>query len=220
MIHLLTLLLPEENEAETERLLSYLPADSAARIRAYQMPQDRADRAFCEVQFRHLAAVTLGQDALHAPIVRGEWGKPCFPDFPDYHFNYSHTDGRAAIADSRTPIGIDIERVRPMKIEIAERFFTADESAWIRENPAEQDIRFLHVWTRKEAVCKMDGRGFALSPRAFDVLTGEYAARLRTEHIFDSLPGAIAAHMHREPIGSDSLDSDFIGSEYICSVCE
>ena len=87
---------------------------------------------------------------------------------------------------------------------------TADEYAWIRENPAEQDIRFLHVWTRKEAVCKMDGRGFALSPRAFDVLTGEYAARLRTEHIFDSLPGAIAAHMHREPIGSDSIGSDFI----------
>lgn len=81
-------------------------------------------------------------------------GKPFFKDYPDFHFNISHCEDLIAVAVSERPVGVDIEILRDVNLEIAGRFFSEKE---IRFSKMDRD--FLYVWTRKEALLKKTGEG-------------------------------------------------------------
>ncbi|HLO49784.1 MAG TPA: 4'-phosphopantetheinyl transferase superfamily protein [Kamptonema sp.] len=80
-------------------------------------------------------------------------------------FNLSHSDKIALYAITTTSaIGIDIEKYRPLDDaeQIAERFFTARECAWLSEiPPSEKQAAFFSLWTCKEAYLKAIGEGLA-----------------------------------------------------------
>ena len=81
-------------------------------------------------------------------------GKPFFEDYPDFHFNISHCEDLIAVAVSKTPVGVDIETLRDVNLDIAGRFFAKKETRFIKTS---RD--FLYVWTRKEALLKRTGEG-------------------------------------------------------------
>lgn len=100
-------------------------------------------------------AIELVQDAPEA--------KPRFPARPRLGFNWSHSAGLAAVAVGLDlELGIDLEwthrRVRAMAL--AERHFATAEFAWLGRQPEpRRDEAFLRLWTGKEAVLKVAGRG-------------------------------------------------------------
>lgn len=67
----------------------------------------------------------------------------------------SHCDDYIACAVHEKPVGIDIERCRPVKPAMLQRVCTANELAWVQEDTE----RFFEVWTAKEAWFKMTGTG-------------------------------------------------------------
>ena len=81
------------------------------------------------------------------------------------HFNVSHSGGALALALSRSqPLGIDLEHQRRPRrvIDLAQRFFAPHEAeALQRLAEPEQQLAFLRLWTRKEAVVKADGSGIS-----------------------------------------------------------
>lgn len=81
-------------------------------------------------------------------------GKPFFEDYPDFHFNISHSEDLIAVAVSKTSVGVDIETLRDVNLDIAGRFFAKKETRFIKTS---RD--FLYVWTRKEALLKKTGEG-------------------------------------------------------------
>ena len=98
-------------------------------------------------------------------IARREGGKPYFPDHPDCHFSLSHTADLCACALSDTPVGIDIELVRPRKEGLPAYVFGEGELVWFREGGSRWED-FYTLWTLKESRCKYTGRGLDRSPRA------------------------------------------------------
>lgn len=80
-------------------------------------------------------------------------------------FNVSHVDDVMLVALSKQRrVGIDVDRMRPHLAvdDIAGRFFTQGEIAWLGAIPRDQrDESFLRCWTRKEAVAKAQGIGMA-----------------------------------------------------------
>lgn len=100
-------------------------------------------------------------------LVAGEHGRPALDsghgDALD--FNWSHSGELALVALARgIAPGIDVElrRTRANALEIAQRFFTAEEAAWL--GTLDEDARraaFLELWTAREAVLKALGRGLA-----------------------------------------------------------
>jgi 4'-phosphopantetheinyl transferase len=85
-----------------------------------------------------------------------EQGKPYLPNVPELQFNLAHSRGRALVAVALdVPVGVDIERVRPLAehAAIAERFFPPSE-----RQPANAED-FFRRWTRYEAVLKAQGLG-------------------------------------------------------------
>lgn len=105
----------------------------------------------------------------------GGQGKPGLRDFPDLHFSLSHSGDYAICSLGEAETGCDIERVRPDKMRIADRFYTEEEKAWLYQagEPEEQESRMFRLWTMKESFLKATGRGMSLSLLDFTVLPGK-----------------------------------------------
>ena len=85
-----------------------------------------------------------------------EHGAPYLEDGP--YFSISHCKQGIAVAVSDTPIGIDIETIRPLNEGLVHKAMNLQEQAQIATaaNPAQE---FIRLWTRKEAYVKMQGTG-------------------------------------------------------------
>ncbi len=146
-----------------------LPANLAEHLRdneihvwrlAYRAEQRRAP-------LHALLAAYLGVEAQRLKLVNDAYGRPALDTAHGQAlgFNWSHSGPHALVAVGRniTP-GIDVEqqRARPRALEIARRFFSAEEAEALAALPPEQrSAAFLDLWTAKEAVLKALGRGLA-----------------------------------------------------------
>ncbi len=90
----------------------------------------------------------------------GENGKPYIKDVK-IEFSISHSGDIAVCAISDKPVGIDIEKIRDININLVKRVFTPDEQQYVLEKWSLSKERFFEVWTRKEAYAKMNGKGVA-----------------------------------------------------------
>ncbi len=110
-----------------------------------------------------LSSVT-GVPPENLTIVRDRGGKPHLLG-QDLHFNISHSGNRVLCAVHTSPIGVDIEQPGCYRDRVARRVCTPEEYAYINGDP----VRFLEVWTRKEAYAKLTGRGLALKLKSVAV---------------------------------------------------
>lgn len=131
-------------------------------IHVWRLPYRRdAGRA----PFLRLLAAYLDRPASTIALVADTFGRPALVDVHGIGFNWTHSGDCAlfAIGKDIQP-GIDVEwrRERPRAIEIAERYFDAEETAYLTALPIEaRSHAFLELWTAKEAVLKALGRGLA-----------------------------------------------------------
>jgi 4'-phosphopantetheinyl transferase len=123
-----------------------------------------------------LLAVYLRRPANELQLVEGAHGRPELVAANGLSFNWSHCDDRAVVAIARDIVpGIDLERLRPRPraLDIARRYFAADEIAMLEALQEDsRDEVFLRLWTAKEAVLKALGHGiaFGLHRLSFDVV--------------------------------------------------
>jgi 4'-phosphopantetheinyl transferase len=107
---------------------------------------------------------------LGRPVVRGP---ACEPPL---HFSLSHTPGLVACAVARVcDVGVDTECLDRVgdPLALADRFFAPSEAALLRaESPGVRSLRFLELWTVKEAYAKACGLGLHLPFASFAVEIG------------------------------------------------
>lgn len=98
-----------------------------------------------------------------ADMVRTSEGRPEFP-LCGFDANWSHSGDVCVLAYSfSAKVGVDIERIRPRKLRVAERFFADEEKARLfgKDLPGETSLReFYRLWCRKEAYFKCIGGEF------------------------------------------------------------
>ena len=85
-------------------------------------------------------------------------GKPIIKNLP-FHFNISHTENSIAICIGPKPMGVDIEMIRNTTLfePVAVSQYHPNERTLVLAN--DNDITFLSIWTRKEALLKAVGTG-------------------------------------------------------------
>lgn len=104
-----------------------------------------------------------------ARISKTVLGKPYLADYPGVQFNLSHSGPWGACAVSEAPVGVDVELVRPMRQNVAGRFFTSTEQQFLARQPRPEQ-EFFRLWTRKESFLKALGKGLTLPMNRFSVL--------------------------------------------------
>lgn len=156
---------------ESAQNMEILSDEEKARAGRFHFPQDAARYAYFHRVLRQLLASALPE----APAPKslkfslGLHRKPCLTDFPNLHFNLSHSKGSATLAISRGgSIGVDLEIVDPgfPAHQVAGQYFQPEEIARMEMAPSELEcsIRFYQLWTAKEAVMKLCGLGMHLPP--------------------------------------------------------
>jgi 4'-phosphopantetheinyl transferase len=113
---------------------------------------------------RTVLGPALGSDPSALPIERDTCGRPHLRGtFERHDIGWSHSGDALLIAlGDAVELGVDVEQLRPRAraLEIAQRFFHADEADWLRaQDEAARDLAFFRLWCAKEAVLKAHGQG-------------------------------------------------------------
>src|SRR5690606_15326357 len=102
---------------------------------------------------------SFGIPAVRQSFGRDRLGKPYLVGVPEVQFSLSYSAQRVLIgASAEIPIGVDIERLRPIDgaTELAREYGTRSEQVLLERcasasTSARFDRMFLEMWTRKEA---------------------------------------------------------------------
>lgn len=166
---------------EEALLLPALPAsrrDGIARL----SPEKRQQRLLAYALLRSvLEAAGLPCDA---ELAYKAGGRPYLTEYPGIFCSLSHTQGAALAGISMEPLGVDIERIRPVSRRMLDASGTETAEA------------FFSLWVRREAEAKHRGQGVSSLLRAWEKLpSGELLPT--AEGYFAAMDGGTAARSLR-----------------------
>lgn len=156
-------------DSEYEKWFSLMTKEKQERVSKYK----DIERRKCSVAGEKLIKEYIGNALNIAPeeleFLADANGKPYIENC-EIHFNISHCENILAYAFSDEEIGIDIERIRPISLNILKRFFSEEEQEYVLgHTPSPEDYnkceneeileRFYKIFTLKEAICKKSGIG-------------------------------------------------------------
>ena len=117
---------------ERERLRAGLP--QSIRFKPARKAAVKRDASLCAYAVLRAALYDLcGWETL-PDMAYSERGKPYFPAYPGVHFSLSHSYGCILVGVHDRPLGVDIERFRPVRAERLRRVLGAEteEDFWQR----------------------------------------------------------------------------------------
>lgn len=180
---------PLDQPASRVKQLAYvLSADEQARSERFYLVQERRRFIVSRSLLRVALARYVDVEPNQLQFCYSPRGKPALLDTmagADLCFNVSHSQELALFAMTyNQAIGVDLEHIRPIVDvqNIADRFFSAHESATLRVLPPSKLLEgFFNCWTRKEAYVKARGEGLSAPLDEFEVslAPGEPAKLLR-----------------------------------------
>lgn len=104
--------------------------------------------------------LTVTPEWLEESIVAPEGKKPFISGHPEIHYNISHCAGLVVLAFSDGPVGVDAEKIRPVKDSLIRRVLTESEQTFLYKMEP-RDEWFTRFWTLKESYLKYTGDGLA-----------------------------------------------------------
>lgn len=183
-----------------EEMTPRLSGDVVRRLADMRNEAARRERRNAHIALRILIERIHGPGSRRAPFERSATGKPSLP-VDGLAFSLSHTVGLAliAVSDRRGPLGVDIERLRPVTMPDARRAPIEEEAVALAAGVAvagpSPDARFLRAWVRIEAAAKAQGHGI-----------GQILERLRPDRQGAAERMAretLAIVVHDIPVGED-----------------
>jgi len=153
-------------------LLQFVPKEKQNRIFHQRVKQNADNMLVGATLARYMVWETFHIPLSQQHIAYGPYGKPYLRDWPNVHFNISHSGQYVACAVANRPVGIDVQVIGAYRPDVAARVCTGKELARLRasDDPA---IELARLWTQKEASLKMLGSGITGNIR--EVLTGDEA---------------------------------------------
>lgn len=198
-----------------------LEADETFHTLTQLLSRERYDKMqryhFEADKFRSLYASVLLHFALkkhhsvnekELKIVKNEYGKPSLQEYPDIHFNVSHSGDWVICAVSDFAVGVDVEVTREHDMQIAKRFYAESEYESLLASRQPSDL-FVTYWTLKESYVKAEGKGMSIPFHsfAFDVSGDEITLQVEGKpcntyefQVYDIEEGVKAATCSQEPI--------------------
>lgn len=172
-------------ERERTIMLQLLPPERKERLLRLKT-EEKQREILCAYLILCMALRSHFQWKQLPEIALSDRGKPYFPEYPDVHFNISHTSGAVLVGISDQPIGVDIEKVRPVSQRAMRRLADAVTAEG-----------FFQSWVRREARAKRSGSGISTMMRSESPLQyGEYYYELET---FPGYVAGVATRSREQP---------------------
>ena len=161
------------SDAQFEEMYRLAAPERREKADRFKFADDRARCLCADYLARHMLAKAAGITPAEICFSLGHKDKPR-ANVP-LHFNLSHSGDLVLCAVSKSPIGVDIEQIKPFRAGMVDRFFNEVEAGYVwGDSPApegnvtapEMCRRFYRVWTAKEAYTKMTGTGISTDLKA------------------------------------------------------
>lgn len=161
------------NDAEYEYWFSLMLPSKKERINSFRFDDDKKRSVAGEMLAKKAISIETGITADTIVLSTSRCGKP-FVDGIDIEFNISHSGNMVVCAVDYIPIGIDIEIIRPIDLNIAKLIFTEKELLFLFDGTIDNQFfkytddadllkRFFTIWTKKEAALKRTGVGISMN---------------------------------------------------------
>lgn len=174
--------------SQYDDLFSLLNPAEKKRALRFHFDIHRQRFVTCRSILRQILSQYVDMDPKELIFSEGIHAKPFLKKNPDLiDFNLSHSDNLMICAIGyHLAIGLDIEKISiNYDMRIAERFFSVYENTLLNSlsDPEKMQI-FFQLWTGKEAITKMTGKGLwaALSSFSIDPETNYQTIVLNKKH--------------------------------------
>lgn len=151
-----------------ERLLVRVSPEKRARIPRFYREEDRIRGLMADILARRCIIRETGLENHQIEFYTNEYGKPFLKDRDDFQFNLSHSGIWVVGAVDNQPIGIDVETIQPIDLDISANYFSPDEH---QDLMAQEDkfAYFFTLWSLKESYMKIVGKGLSLPLNSFSI---------------------------------------------------
>ena len=142
-MRILTLLFVDTNTKSPESFLlsSFLSDENIKELSRYKLEETKKEKAVSMI----LKNKFIGEYYLN------ESGKPLSKSC---YFNISHSKGYVVFIKDDVPVGVDIEKIRPVEDDLIDYISSREEKKYITT-----DQKFYVIWTNKESLTKCLGTG-------------------------------------------------------------
>ena len=148
----------EISESNFQQWFTELSEERKEKCRRLRNQTARKCCIAAERLVRQCVATFLNQKPENIHIIREDSGKP-YVEGNLCYFSLSHSGETVVCAVSDKPIGVDVERIRPVDQGISKKICTEEEFTVLNRiaDQTEQNRFLLQIWTRKEAIFKIEG---------------------------------------------------------------
>lgn len=172
MIAIYALKCPAVMEKELfNQFLQALPEEKRERVYRFRNPADSYRTLLADVLVRSLIceAYEISNDEIKYDY--NAYGKPSLKSsFPNFCFNVSHSGEWVVCATHDSRVGIDVEQICPIELDIATHYFApAEVEDLLAKHPDEQVSYFYDLWTLKESYIKARGMGLSIPLQSFAI---------------------------------------------------
>jgi 4'-phosphopantetheinyl transferase len=151
-------------------IIPYLSEEKRDRIYRFININDSLRTLVGEKLIRLIIAEELGLTVEEILIKNDKFGKPYLSGADDFHFNISHSGDFVVCAVSCQPVGIDIEQIQPIDLNIVNNYFSGQEyEDLMMQNDRNRLDYFYDLWTMKESYLKAVGSGITVPLDSFTV---------------------------------------------------
>ncbi|HEX3437154.1 MAG TPA: 4'-phosphopantetheinyl transferase superfamily protein [Pseudacidobacterium sp.] len=149
------------DESKILHVLQILSEIERSRAERFVFPRDQRRYILAHAGMREILGLYLGVNANIIEFANNRFGKPRVG--VALQFNLSHSGNLAVIGVAKEfEIGVDVELVRGRASELPVSQIAPEEQNELYSLPSESFVpAFYHYWTRKEALLKGLGIGFA-----------------------------------------------------------
>lgn len=144
--------------AEEARIAAMMDDVRRRRVADIAGEDDRKRTVAGELLARRMLAEKLHCSEADVPLTWDELGKPTVTTEGTY-VSVSHSGAWAVCIAADVPVGVDVEVIRSTQEKFMRRVCSEGEMACIRPGDSGDCRRFWEVWTAKEALFKLMGKG-------------------------------------------------------------
>ena len=149
--------LPSISSSALAEALDRLPDWRRELALKFKHEQGRKECAFAYLLLCRALHEHFGLDE-QPRFLLGEHGKPSLLGHADIHFNLSHCKQAIACVVATHPVGVDVESIGRGNAALMRHVLSEAELDLVRRSPA-PEVEFTRLWTQKEAIVKLTGRG-------------------------------------------------------------
>ncbi len=151
-----------------ERLLNCVAPDKKERLKRFYHIEDTRRGLFADLLIRDVIIQKTGLKNEDISFTTNEYGKPFLKDRDDIQFNLSHSGIWVVGVIDHQVVGIDVERVQEIDLDISKNYFSPDEHEDLMSKADKFDY-FFTLWALKESYIKILGKGLSHPLNAFSI---------------------------------------------------